>query len=819
MIKANAPRTSARLYRSTALGLSLALSLGLSSGLAAHAQDTATSAPTADEGTEVVVTGQRASNRSRLNTLVPVDVVTTRALEAQGSTELAQGLSRVAPSLNFPRPSGTDATDAVRPASLRGLSPDQTLVLVNGKRRHTSALVNINGSAGRGSVAVDLNAIPEAALSRVEVLRDGASAQYGSDAIAGVLNLHLREAREGGNVTLSYGEYDTDVEPANSSRHVNDGRTTDLSGWLGLPIGDEGFLTVSGHYRDHGFTNRADIDTDPTVASQKIVTARYGDPDQQTTSVFVNAGVPLNDSWKLYGNAGFNRIKSESAAFFRHSNASGNIAEVYPNGFLPLIGITSEDQSATIGVRGTWGEWTQDYSLTTGRNTIDFRTRNTINASYGAASPTSFNDGRLVYEQTVFNADLSRPFDVGLAGPLTLAVGLEARNENYAIREGELKSYAPGPVSGKPAGAQGFPGFQPSNVVDEDRNSIGVYANVAGDFTDKLSYDAAVRYEDYSDFGSNTSGKLALRYDVTDAFAVRGSISTGFRAPSLGQQFFTSTTSNLNTAVTPAVILETGTFPATSEIAQLLGAEALEPETSTSATLGFVWRKGPFEVTVDGYSIDIDDRIVLSENLSGGQITTLLAPYNVTAARFFINGVDTTTKGIDVVANYRIPTDNYGRFNLSLAWNNNTTEIDRLPTLTNSPLSPQPVLFARVRQQILTSSAPENKGTFAVDWSNGSWAANARATYYGNVTDPATLAVNDIQTGDHTLIDLSASYRFRTNTLVTIGADNVLDEYPDATPASLNVTSGNGAGALAFTRFSPFGFNGRYLYARVSQSF
>lgn len=817
MIKANAPRNTARLYRSTALGLSLALSLG-AAGIA-HAQDAAPAAPAGEDGSEVVVTGQRASNRSRLNTLVPVDVITTRTLEAQGSTELAQGLSRVAPSLNFPRPSGTDATDAIRPASLRGLSPDQTLVLIDGKRRHTSALVNINGSAGRGSVAVDLNAIPEVALSRVEVLRDGASAQYGSDAIAGVLNLHLREAREGGGVTLSYGEYDTDVEPANSSRHANDGRTTDLSGWLGLPIGDEGFLTVSGHYRDRGFTNRADIDTDPTVASQKIVTARYGDPDQQTASVFVNAGVPLNDSWKFYGNAGFNKIKSESAAFFRHSNASGNVTSVYPNGFLPLIGITSEDHSATVGVRGSWGEWTQDYSLTTGQNTVDFHTRNSINASYGANSTTSFYDGRLIYDQLVFNADVSRPFDVGLAGPLTLAVGLEARNENYIIREGDPQSYAPGPVAGKPAGAQGFPGFQPSNVVDEDRNSIGVYANVAGDFTDKFSYDAAVRYEDYSDFGSNTSGKLALRYDVTDAFAVRGSVSTGFRAPSLGQQYFTSTTSNLNTAVTPAVILETGTFPATSNIAQLLGAEPLEAETSTSATLGFVWRKGPFEVTVDGYQIDIDDRIVLSENLTGGQITTLLAPYNVTAARFFINGVDTTTKGIDVVANYRIPTDNYGRFNLSLAWNNNTTEIDRLPTLTNSPLSPQPVLFARIRQQILTSSAPENKGTVAVDWSNGGWAANARATYYGNVVEPASVATNDIQTGDHTLIDLSASYRFRTNTVVTIGADNVLDEYPDATPANLNVTSGNGAGALAFTRFSPFGFNGRYLYARVSQSF
>ncbi len=803
--------SATRLYRTTALGLSLALSLGVAHGV--HAQDTATTA-TPDDNTTVVVTGQRASHRSRLNTVVPVDVVTAQTLQAQGSTELAQGLSRVAPSLNFPRPSAVDGTDNIRPASLRGLAPDETLVLVDGKRRHTSALVNINGSAGRGSVAVDLNAIPEVALDRVEVLRDGASAQYGSDAIAGVVNLHLREANHGGGISASYGEYDTTEKAASSTRDIHDGGTSDINGWIGLPLGQDGFLTLSADVKNRKFTNRADIDT---TVTPNAVTSRYGDPQQRSTTVFANAGLPLNADWTLYGNAGFQDLNSKSAAFFRHGyNPTGNIPAIYPDGFLPIINAKSRDTSATAGIRGTTGEWTQDYSLTWGENKLDYSTLNSLNASYGASSQTSFYDGQLKYDQAVFNADLSRPFDVGLSSPLTLAFGLEARHETYKIGQGELESYAEGPDTTKPAGAQGFIGFQPDNAVDKSRDNVGVYVDAGGNFTDKFSYDAAVRYENYSDFGSNTSGKLALRYDFTPSFAVRGSVSSGFRAPSLAQQFFTSTAS----VVTAGQLVETGTFPATSQVAQTLGSESLQPEKSDSETLGVVFHKGPFEVTLDGYHIKLNDRIVLSENISGTpQITALLAPYGVTAARFFINGIDSTTDGADLVANYRIPTDHYGRFNLALAWNVNNTTIDKLPTLSNSPLNPQPALFARIRQYILTNSAPETKGTLGVDWTGGKWSVNGRATYYGDVIDPASVATSDIHTGQKTLVDLSASYRFGSGTTVTLGADNLFDVYPDKTPANLNTTSGNGVGALAFTRFSPFGFNGRYLYAKVSQSF
>jgi len=807
-------RSSTYLFAASALALSAGL-------FAAPSFAQTTSNAASDQPTEVVVTGQRASHRSRLDTLAPVDVVKMDSLQAQGTTELAQGLSRAAPSVNFPRPSGTDATDSIRPVALRGLSPDQTLVLVDGKRRHTSALVNINGSMGRGSAAVDLNAIPESALDRLEVLRDGASAQYGSDAIAGVVNLHLREADHGGGASVSYGEYDTSIKAANSSRDAHDGGTTDISAWSGFKLGSDGFLTLSAEARYRRPTSRGDIDQ--TVSPAKV-TSRYGDPQQKNVAVFANWGKPLNDTWTLYGNANFSNVDSKSAAFFRHAGNSGVVASLYPNGFLPIIEAKSQDIGATLGIRGSLAGWASDFSLTHGQNRLDYYTHNSDNASYGDASKRDFYDGRMTYGQTVFNADFSRPFDLGLSSPTTIAFGLEARHEDYSIMAGEEQSYAIGPLgaSGKPGGAQGFGGFQPSNEVDKGRDSVGVYADLGGNFTDKFSYDAAVRYENYSDFGNNTSGKLALRYDFTPSIAIRGSVSSGFRAPSLQQQYFTSTASNLLTTGGVSEIIQTGTFPATSAAARALGAQQLKAETSTSEALGLVYHRGPFELTVDGYNIRIGNRIVLSENIlasSSSDIATLLAPYGVSAARFFMNGVTTTTSGVDAVANYRIPTDHYGRFNLSLAWANSNTVINRQPSNNVlATVSPAPALFARTRQYILTNGSPENKGTIGVDWTGGAWSVNARATYYGDVIDAGSTPASDIHTGKKTITDLSGSYRFAHGTVLTVGADNLFDVYPDKVPANLNVTSGNGVGALAFDRFSPFGFNGRYLYAKVSHN-
>ena len=661
---------------------------------AAHAQTAPQTAPETTEVDEVVVTGTRAPNRSRLDTLAPVDVVTQEDLQNRGTTELAAALAQSVPSLTFPRPAVVDGTDSIRPATLRGLSPDQTLVLVNGTRRHASALVNVNGSVGRGSAAVDLNTIPSGALDRVEVLRDGASAQYGSDAIAGVVNLRLRQADHGGGATVTFGQYYTTVDTARANAHdEEDGGTVTASAWQGFGLGDGGYLTLSAEYLQRDPTNRSDLD--PRV-TPNAVTARFGDPEVEQWTVFANAGAPLGNGWDAYGWAGYQDRDSESAAFPRLTSNVNNVAALYPNGFLPKIAVNSRDLSAAGGVRGAIGGWDADVNLVYGRNALDFRTEESLNSTYGAASPTSFDSGSLIYDQLVLGADFTRQYELGLYAPLNVAAGLEARRETYQIEAGQPESWNRGPLGGNTAltsGAQGFVGFQPSNEVDEDRTAVGVYVDVEAPITEQFTVAGAVRFEDYSDFGNATTGKISARYDFTPSFALRGSVSTGFRAPSLQQSYFTSTAS----VIQSGSIVETGTFPATSTVAGLLGAEPLDAETSVNYTLGAVFRLGDFNLTVDAYQIDIEDQIVLSELINRSfspQVASLLDPLGVQAARFFLNGVDTTTKGVDVVGRYRINDETYGDWDFTVAANFNDVEVTRLPT-SSSVLSPVPPLFAR----------------------------------------------------------------------------------------------------------------------------
>jgi iron complex outermembrane receptor protein len=776
--------------------------------LAAAAQTAPQDDPTQID--EIVVTGTRVANRSRLDTLAPVDVVSAETLQNRGTTELAAALAQTVPSLTFPRPSVTDGTDSIRPATLRGLQPDQTLVLVNGTRRHASALVNVNGSVGRGAASVDLNAIPTGALNRVEVLRDGASAQYGSDAIAGVVNLRLKEARSGGGLNVTYGQYFTEVEAARGSRDEEDGQTLTVSGWQGLGLGSDGFLTLSAEYLQRDPTNRSDVD--PRTAAGGRVTARLGDPEVEQITLFANLGKPLNADWEAYGWAGFQDRDSESAAFPRLSDNVNNVAAIYPNGFLPLIAINSQDLSLAGGLRGVIAGWDADFSLVYGRNALEYRTENSLNSTYGAASPTSFDSGETIYDQLVFGADFVREFELGLSGPLTLAWGLEARRETYEIVAGQPESYNRGPLGGNTAlagGAQGFVGFQPSNEVDEDRDAVGLYAEVELPLTDKLTVQGAVRVEDYSDFGDNQTGKLSARYDFTPNFALRGSISTGFRAPSLQQSFYTATSS----VIQNGQVVETGTFPATSTIARTLGAEPLDAETSTNYAFGAVVRLGDFDLTIDAYRIDIEDQIALSENINrtfSPQVAGLLDPQGIQAARFFINGVETETQGVDIVARYRLDTEAAGDFAFTVAANFNEVDVTRFPTST-SVLNPAPTLFNRQRILTFEEGTPDTKVAGSVDWDLGPWTASARATYYASVTQPGTTAANDYFTGDKTVVDLSGSYQFTDRIAVTLGVDNVFDEYPDFTPIGLNSN-----GVLGFPFYSPFGFNGRYAYARVS---
>ncbi|MGZ3297465.1 MAG: TonB-dependent receptor plug domain-containing protein, partial [Asticcacaulis sp.] len=642
-------------------------------------------------------------------------------------------------------------------------------------------------------------------------------------------NLRLKEANHGGGVVVSYGQYDTDVKTANTSYHRADGGTLTTSGWAGFKLGSDGFLTVSAELKDRHPTSRGGLDTRLGADPARVV-SRYGDPAERSFTLFANAAKPLNDTWTAYGWGSFQNRYDQSAANFRPYNNTGNVLSIYPKGFLPMIDAHTKDYAWAGGLKGTIAGWSSDFSLEYGNNALIYHTVHSVNSSYGAASQTGFYSGELQYGEYVFDANFSKAYDAGLAAPLDVAFGFEGRQERYQVKAGELQSYSLGPVAGGQQGAQGFPGLFPVNAQDKSRHNIGAYVDVETSLTDKLSAAAAVRAEDYSDFGSNTSGKLSARYDFTPAFAIRGSLSTGFRAPSLQQQYFSSTATNFVNGV-PLLIY---TMPVSSPVAVALGSQPLKPEKSTNFALGWVFHEGPFELTTDGYEIKIKDRIVLTENLigkSGPTVTNagvygLLSPFGVDAARFFINGVDTTTKGIDIVAHYRMHSAASGLFDFGLAANHTTTAIDRFPAINKlSTLPAPPALFARVNQNLLSSSTPAYKVTGSLDWSLGPWSASGEVVYYSSILSAQTNAAFDFSTGNKYVTNLRASYKLPAKTTVTLGVDNLFDVYPNKTPLTTlagtltpTATSAYNGGA-AFSARSPFGFNGRYLYARVAKGF
>ncbi|MFM2042032.1 MAG: hypothetical protein RLY86_608 [Pseudomonadota bacterium] len=829
--------------RLSTLGIMAGVCVMLVPPVTARAQQPAPPAPPGDLE-EIIVTGTRVANRSALDTAVPVDVVSADSLAKIGVSELNQALSVSLPSYNFPRPGLADGTDSVRPATLRGLAPDQTLVLVNSKRRHTAALVNVNGTIGRGSSAVDLNTIPNAILQSVEVLRDGASAQYGSDAIAGVLNLRLREADSGGNVTVSYGQRVTEVDvlvgnpeagvPAAvrdlASRDERDGETTTVSAWKGLPLGDAGFITIAAEYKDQKRTERGGVDVrrqyplvngqpDPREATINRLNAWYGEPELEQGTVFANAGYDLKSGAKLYGWASFQERETISGGFYRISQDVRNIPQIYPDGFLPLINPTTTDFSVGGGITWEWAGWEMDASIVYGGNDMDFVIRNTLNASIGPTSPTVFDAGGYSNDQLVGNLSAVKPFEVGLASPLNVAIGVEARQEGYKINAGEPDSYRNGGFllpTGLPraSGAQVFPGFRPANEVDVNREAVGAYVDMEANVTDQLLLSAAVRGEHYSDFGENLSAKLAGRFDFTDAFGIRGSVQNGFRAPSLQQQFFTATSTNFINGVP----FDITTFPVNDPVAIALGAQPLDAEKSVNYAIGFVAQLGEISLTVDAYRIEIEDRIVLSENLTAANVRTFLTSrgfIGIGGGRFFLNGVDTTTEGIDIIANYKLDADAAGRFDITLGANFNETSVDRVPGPGPlASLSPPPVLFDRVNVLTFEEGNPKDKFTANLDWSLDRWGLTLRAIRYGKVLSPGTTAAADLTLDAATLVDLEGRVDLIEGMTLAIGADNVFDVYPTKNPPALNTT-----GNTPFSNYSPFGRSGRYIYARVSYDF
>lgn len=785
-----------------------------------------------------VVTGTRMSDRTVANAPVPVDVLTAAEIKQTGAVETSQILQMLAPSFNFPRPTISDGTDHVRPSMLRGLGPDQVLVLVNGKRRHTSALVNVNGTIGRGSTGVDLNAIPAASIERIEILRDGAAAQYGSDAIAGVINIILKSdpvTDLGVQVGSSY----TKLENLPGDEHLTDGDVTSIDASTGINLTGGGFFHVTGQYNNRGSTNRSLPDkrtqyftgsaknSDPALNNR--IDFRQGDAHVNDVGVVINAALPtMSNGMQVYGYALAGRRKGQGAGNWRQALNNNTVRSIFPDGFLPLINSTIDDYSGTVGLKGEMAKWNYDLSAVYGRNSFDFDITNTNNATMGDASPTEFYAGKLKFAQATANLDVVRGFDVAMfASPLNVALGLEARRDMYGIEEGEPGSYIDGGVkvldgpnigAQTAPGAQVFPGFQPGDASDEGRTNVAAYVDLEANLLKSLLVGVAGRTEHYSDFGGTTTGKVSARYEITKGLALRGAVSTGFRAPSLSQEFFSATSTNfLNINNTGLLPYEVRTLPVTSGAAKALGAEPLKPEKSVNASFGVALAPlSDLTFTADYYNIRIDDRIVFSGNFQGAAMTSFLAAQGfpgVAIARFFTNAIDTHTAGVDVVGRWVVNLDQYGITRITGGYNHTKSRVTRIASTPDALASQQSVLFDRIEQGRIEIGQPHETISLTFDHSVGRFATNFHIQKYGEVgfRGSSANATLDQTFSAKWITDLNASYSVIRALRLTVGANNLFDIYPDR-----QIAGNANAGIFPYSNtVTTFGFNGRFVYVKA----
>ncbi len=785
----------------------------------------------------VAIIGSRTEPRTVIDAPAPIDVLTATELRATGRVEVAQMIQMVAPSFNFPRASIGDGTDHTRPATLRGLGADQVLVLVNGKRRHSSALVNVNGTIGRGQAAVDLNAIPGNMIDRIEILRDGAAAQYGSDAIAGVINLVLKSnapaeatVTVGRTQTTLEGNPDVPVAAQGFRETLTDGEVLQAGANYSWDFGGGGFLALGGEVRDRSPTNRSLPDTrpqyfpgDPRNAEPARVNHRQGDAEARDLIGFLNFGRDLSGGERqVYAFGGVSRRDGEAAGFFRRALDNRTVRAIYPNGFLPLITSNIWDYSGTVGIKGDLAGWEYDLSTVAGRNTFQFEIANSANVTLGASSPTEFDSGKLGFTQSTTNIDFNRAFDVGLPSDLRLATGAEFRYESYDITAGDPDSYRDGGVlimDGPAAGGQGalgaqvFPGFRPTDAGSHGRSNVGLWVEAENDLTSRWLLSVAARGEQYSDFGGTATGKLATRFSLLDNLKLRGAVSTGFRAPSLHQQWFSSTATNFINGVP----FDVRTLPVNDPIARALGAEDLEAERSVNWGGGFAFEPTRnVSFTADYYNIFISDRIVFSENFTGAQVTELLASRGlagVSGGRFFTNAINTRTEGADFVANAGMDAGALGFLRLTAAYTvtqNRVTWVKATPPELSSQAE---ALFGRVERGRIEVGQPRSNILGSANLTSGRFGLTARAQRFGSVRSPGTAAdgSRDNTYGAKVISDVSGDVRLTNQLRFTIGADNVFDVYPDANSALTN----NG-GIFPYSGISPFGFNGRFIYARLN---
>jgi iron complex outermembrane receptor protein len=775
----------------------------------------------------VVVIGSRSAPKSALDTAVPVAYIGQSDIQSTGTLELGKVLQELDPSVNFTTTFVSDGTDIIRPATLRGLGPDQLLVLINGKRRHQQALVNVQQSIGRGSAGTDINAIPLSAIDHIEVLRDGAAAQYGSDAIAGVINIVLKQQPGKSQVTGALG-----------TTSEGDGDLFSGSATTGIALGsDGGFLQLSAEGRRRNATNRAGVDT--LRVSPPRVTQQLGDSLAKDAYLWLNAALPFNKEGELYAFGGASRRTGAASGFFRPREDGRNVLAVYPEGFLPGIQTTVKDASLAVGYRHDLpGDWKFDVSVNHGRSELDFHERNSINVSYWfepgpnfGTSPREADTGSLKFKQTTFNVDLK--------GPLTpqtfLAGGFEWRRDGYQIVAGDPVSYYYGRTNNRSlvildqnggiaaAGIQGFPGYTPATEVDDARHNIALYLDAEHRFSSQFLATAAVRHERYSDFGSTTTGKVTGRWDPTKTFGLRASASTGFRAPSVQQKFYSSVSTNLNSE---GVLTDTLTAREGSTVTQAFGIAPLKEETSKSGSIGLVLRPMTnLSVTADLYQTRIADRIVFSSNIapeSGPCLTVaacpiraILDPLRVGQVQFFTNAVGTRTRGLDIAVEH---TTRRAGSTLVLSGQlgfNQTKVTDRN---SQSTLLTGAQLFDDAQVTLLERGQPRQHHVFSADYTVGAWGVNLRENYYGPVQGQGFTAPF-VQTWEGKwLTDLGLRYNVTSKFSVAAGVDNVFDTYP----TEWDKTRAAPFPQLGFTHCwetCPFGINGRTMYARADLRF
>jgi iron complex outermembrane recepter protein len=788
---------------------------------------------------DIVIVGSRNSKRTVVNSAVPIDIINVKEIATQsGKIEINELLQYVAPSFNANKQSGSDGADHVDPASLRGMGPDQTLVLINGKRRHQSSLINLFGTRGRGNTGTDLNTIPAASIKRIEILRDGAAAQYGSDAIAGVVNIVLNDNIDEFTGSVTYGVYNTNAKGDFPTGTANtDGYRLDQNG-NGNSFGknqsfDGGSVKVAANYgvalgEKGGFANFTTefLNKNKTLRPGFDFRKGFGEAEIQSFNFFGNMAVPVSDKTEFYAFAGRNYRDTDAYAFTRNDGARV-VESIYPGGYTPRITSNIIDNSFAAGIRTeTSGGWKIDISNTYGKNLFHYFIKGTINASLEEASPTEFDAGGHSLSQNTMNFDFSKNYASVLEG-MNLAFGAEFRTETFNIFAGEEGSYATYDTNGRvitdptsqsaptianpdydstdpdsplfvprPGGSQGFPGYSPSNTVDQSRTNLSLYADSEFDITKSFLVSAAARFENYSDFGSTLNGKLAARIKASENFNIRGSVSTGFRAPSLAQIYYNLRFTNFSSSGASEILLS----PNNSPVTRAFGIDKLNEEKAVNASLGFTSSFGNFTATVDGYMINVKDRIVLTGYFDATDLNI-----GVESAQFFVNGVDTKTTGLDVVLAWK---KKFGdnTFNATLVGNINNMKIDKVK---NGTLDKE-IFFGEREKAFLLASAPESKFglnlSYDKKWFNSGIAftrfSDMKLIDYGGATDFYSAKV---------VTDLTLGFKLSKSTKLSIGSNNLFNIYPDQQDADVE--------AGGYWDAVQMGFGGAYYYARLGFNF